>query len=272
MFINTLAVGGTNTQKVKDTCFNRQPVELIIDGTHAKPREFPHMAVLGLKTDLAVKWICGGSLISEQFVLTAAHCIVDGLNIIRLGDLHLLSTSDDQYADNFEISENIIHPEYSRASHYNDIALIKLNRLVKFNVNVRPVCLPINSDAIQIKLIATGWGRTSYLAGNSQKLLKVQLDYFTKEECGPVFKNQASLSKGIVDTQLCYGSRIGSQDTCNGDSGGPLQLTHDNLHCMYKIFGITSLGLSCGNQNVPAIYTNVVLYIKWIENIVWRDG
>lgn len=255
----------------KDTCFNTA-VELIIDGTAAKPREFPHMAVLGIKANSAYKWICGGSLISDRFVLTAAHCIIDELNIVRLGDSNLLKTTDDQYAGNFEISENIVHPGYNRASHYNDIALIKLNRLIQFNENVRPLCLPVNSDPIRNKLIATGWGRTSYFSKNSNKLLKVQLDYFTAEECGPVFKNQASLSQGIVNTQLCYGSRVDSKDTCNGDSGGPIQLPHDNLHCMYKIYGITSLGLSCGNQNIPAIYTNVVPYVQWIEGIVWADG
>lgn len=272
IYIHNLAYGTPIIVEKKDSCYKRVS-ELIIGGKEAIPREFPHMALLGIEKDSKIEWMCGGTLISEDFVMTAGHCIVDGLNLIRLGDLNLNKTTEDAQPENYRIEEIILHPEYNRSIaetfRYNDIALIKLNSTVKFNPYIRPACLS-NIPEIPDKLIATGWGKTGFLGSNSNILLKVQLEPFTIGECNKIFSNQSGLAVGIKDTQICAGSRFDSSDTCSGDSGGPLQTIHSDLYCMYSVFGITSVGFACGTKNVPAIYTNVYSYIKWIEDVVWK--
>lgn len=271
IYFHNLAYGTPIIIDKKDSCYKRVS-ELVSGGKEATPKEFPHMAVLGIEEDSEVRWICGATLISEQFVMTAGHCIIDGLNLIRLGDLNLNKTTEDAQPEDFRISETILHPEYNRSNEetyrYNDIALIKLNKTVKFNPYIRPACLS-NIPEIPTKFVATGWGKTEFSGSNSNTLLKVQLERFELDECNKIFANQAGLSMGILDTQICAGSRNDTRDTCGGDSGGPLQTVHSNYYCMYSVFGITSVGFACGKM-VPAIYTNVFPYIKWIEDVVWK--
>lgn len=78
------------------------------------------------------------------------------------------------------------------------------------------------------------------------------------------------LPKGIVDSQMCAGEMEGGKDTCQGDSGGALQIQLKKPYCIYEIIGITSFGKFCGFPNSPAIYTNVSHYVPWIESIVWN--
>lgn len=272
LYVQNLAYGTTLITREKESCY-KSVSELISGGKEAIPKEFPHMAVLAIEDDSEIRWICGGTLISEKFVMTAGHCIVAGLNLVRLGDLNLNKTTDDAQPENYRIEKVILHPEYNRSIaetfRYNDIALIKLNSTVKFNPYIRPACLT-NIPEIPSKFIATGWGRTGYFGSNSNILLKVQLELFTFGECDKIFVNQSGLTFGIKETQICAGSRSSSGDTCGGDSGGPLQISHSNHYCMYSVIGITSVGFACGTKNVPAIYTNVYPYIKWIEDVVWK--
>lgn len=234
------------------------------------------MALLGFEElDKTISWSCGGSLISELYVLTAGHCLRSQngpLKIVRLGDLIIDTTYDDAMPIELEIIEIIQHPKYSTASKYHDIALLRLNETVVFNPYIRPICLPsaINGD----RLIATGWGRTGFADEPSTKLLKVFLEPFSNEECNNYYANDVDrkLAKGIDHkTQFCVGSRFENKDTCPGDSGGPLQSHHRKQYCMFTIVGITSFGKICGFQNSPGVYTRVLPYVEWIEGIVWPN-
>lgn len=172
----------------------------------------------------------------------------------------------------------IPHPEYGRSSNnlmmpkrksnYNDIAIIQLDGAVKFNPYIRPICLPLSNETPP-RVIATGMGAIDQYNTRSENLLKVILESFTNDECRITFPASFRLPDSIVETQMCYGSRNKNGDTCGGDSGGPIQIYHPSLHCMYTIVGITSFGLSCGSINVPGVYTRVEPYIEWIESVIW---
>ncbi|XP_014259173.1 serine protease snake-like [Cimex lectularius] len=253
---------------------------LVIGGSDANPEEFPHMALIGHR-DHPVLWICGGSLISDSWVLSAAHCTASLTGTLAkwvlLGDLKVNSDEDINYSSPqiIRIKTRINHPKYERRTVYNDIALYKLEKPVQFSTFIRPLCLHTSHEIGTDKAIATGWGRT--IASNdssvSQALQKVELDLIRKEDfCKNKYETAsnnllARFPKGINETSmLCAWTE--NKDTCQGDSGGPLQIKLTEPHCMYSIIGITSFGDDCAKRR-PGVYTRVSNYIEWIENIVW---
>lgn len=106
-----------------------------LNGRPTEDREFAHMAAIGWKdSDGNISWNCGGSLISENVILTAAHCTQwkgKRPDIVRLGDLDLNEIKEDEDVQEFEVKEIIIHPNYTSRFHYHDIALLVLNGSVR---------------------------------------------------------------------------------------------------------------------------------------------
>ncbi|XP_077290818.1 modular serine protease-like isoform X2 [Arctopsyche grandis] len=165
-----------STPKIRmDTC-RHTGVELILGGTATKPGEFPHMAAVGYKNMSmdVIEWICGGSLISEQWVLTTSYCIRARLIIrryVRLGGEGVSSASNPEFL--FSVIYHEKHPE--AMNFYNDIGLLKLDRKVKFSAKIRPACLHVGNQVNERKAIATGWGTTENRT-KSATLLKCQQD------------------------------------------------------------------------------------------------
>ncbi|XP_053695123.1 serine protease snake-like [Sabethes cyaneus] len=248
-------------------------VSLIVGGEEAKEGEFPHQALLGWQeNDFPDQWDfrCGGSLISERFVLTAAHCMRYGRpDIVRLGE-HDLREEFDNHVD-FGIEFVRRHPQYRFATSYHDIALIKLNGTVLFSMYIRPACLWDGMEFNVTAAIATGFGHTVFEGAKiSDVLRKVQLDFLDREDCEAQFIGLRNFQDGVKDSQLCIGSKRGGRDTCQGDSGGPLQIKTEPKGCIYYVLGVTSAGAACGEGQSPSIYTKVASYIDWIEGIVWK--
>ncbi|XP_053696516.1 serine protease snake-like [Sabethes cyaneus] len=248
-------------------------IELIVGGEAARRGEFPHQALLGYPLDSDTRTIefrCGGSLISERYVLTAAHCFTRGIpTVVRLGESDLTDEDDDQV--DFDIEELKRHPEFSPRRAYHDIALIKLAQDVFFTKLVRPACLWTGFDLNITKVIATGFGKTEFTGETSDILRKVQLDVLEQSECISLSRDR-KFTRGIIDSQICVGSQEGAKDTCQGDSGGPLETVTDHRGCVFHIVGITSTGLPCGYGKSPSIYTRVASYIDWIEMEVWGSN
>ncbi|KAK6639074.1 hypothetical protein RUM43_007344 [Polyplax serrata] len=252
-----------------------QPHQLIVGGENTTLGEFPHMAAIGFRgrNNQGIVWNCGGTLISEQFVLTAAHCTStsSGRPVkVRLGEYNLMKNDDGAHPVDYAIAEIITHPEYKPPSKYHDIALLRLSRRVKFYKHIRPACLYLDETLSLTKAIATGWGRMFYDGNVSEVLQKVVLSIVDNKTCNRLYKVNVKtevLSRGIVDSQLCAGELSGGKDTCQGDSGGPLSIT--STKCIHHIVGITSFGKSCALPNSTGVYTKVSAYVPWIESIVW---
>ncbi|XP_035918657.1 serine protease persephone-like [Anopheles stephensi] len=253
----------------------------IIDGEEASEGEFPFMAALGYPTDdeaQNVSYRCGASLISTDFLLTAAHCIPmsDRPTVAILGTNNLAPGNHGVVVG---IKAFFPHPEYRTNRNYHDIALIQLERRIENEPDVNPICL--NDDLQDLPedtvLTAEGYGIIDLDRNlRSNQLMKVNLTTVPWQKCNQSFadsnllKNNRKLPQGIVATQYCATGRENEEtkvvgDTCQGDSGGPLQILDDGK---YKLVGVTSFGNGCGS-NTPSVSTRVAAYIEWIESIVW---
>ncbi|XP_055593352.1 serine protease snake-like [Uranotaenia lowii] len=247
-----------------------QSVDLIVNGEAAGRGEFPHQAVLGyLKANSTTDyhWQCGGSLISDKFVMTAAHCGTPA--VVRLGAHDLWEESDIDI--NYDVAEFIKHPDYKVKLSYNDLALVRLTWPVEFSPAIRPACLwttvPLNITTV----LATGFGFTDFAINASSVLMKVNLDVLARSGCEQKLEFDRKFKQGIIGEQLCVGSLKGRKDTCQGDSGGPIQVVSALETCMYHVVGVTSTGGTCGVGRSESVYTQVASYIDWIERVVWED-
>lgn len=255
----------------------------IIDGENALEGEYPHMAALGYGNLTNIHWHCGGTLINQDFVLTAAHCLYSRefgkVKFVELGSITLLKNMELHHfmhhiLNIYLVNEIHEHPDYQPPSTYHDIALLKLHRRVVYTPNIKPACLYEKQSLDMFKtrniIEVTGWGLTQFGGSPSDVLQRVKLDLFTEEECRNKYMRSIGrrLSRGILEGQFCAGSYNSSADACAGDSGGPLQyLNHaSGLHC---VIGITSFGKTCGESASPGVYTMVSRYLPWIIKVAW---
>ncbi|CAH4036014.1 unnamed protein product [Pieris brassicae] len=247
--------------------------DLIIGGVQAGEDEFPHMVLLGFgETPDTAQWVCGGTLMSDRFILTAGHCTFSRNNgpvkYALLGVLRRKHQIDKRSL--YGIQRVVKHPNYDPPRRYNDIALLETDRPIALGQSAVPACLDIGAPADYEKSLATGWGATENRGVSSDVLQKVILHRFSTDECSKMFGPDRLMKRGFDPrTQICYGDKEKSKDTCQGDSGGPLQIKHRQISCMYTIIGITSFGRACGVIGQPGIYTRVAEYVPWIESVVW---
>uniref|UniRef100_A0A8C1IXA9 Coagulation factor IX n=1 Tax=Cyprinus carpio TaxID=7962 RepID=A0A8C1IXA9_CYPCA len=234
----------------------------IVGGNEATPGEIPWQVVFMEK----VKKIpfCGGSLLSEEWVITAAHCVEGkmGSFFIRVGE-HDVSKNEGRESDH-GIVEYHIHPRYnSQRSLYNhDIALLKLKGPVKFSDYALPICLG-SKDFLENLLrsaensLVSGWGRLRYWGIESKTLQKVELPYVDRTEC------KGSSTDTISRFMFCAGYSTIRKDSCQGDSGGPHATLYQNT---WFLTGIVSWGDECAMKGKYGIYTRISKYLHWISN------
>lgn len=238
----------------------------IVGGTAVPDARYPWMAAVYERVGgTAFAPICGGSLISSRWILSAAHCFVDrdtgqqtDPNDIAflLGRLDL--TSDEGIFD--LVSRIVVHPGYNPVGTQNDIALLELSNPVPFE----PIPIPgLDNPFPQNGEQATvaGWGATSEGGQQSALLLEVDLPVVSHNACLPFYQNSLDET-----TEVCAGgSRAGGEDSCQGDSGGPLFVPRGDQLVQA---GIVSTGLGCARPGIPGVYTRVSAYFDWITSFV----
>ncbi|KRT82250.1 Trypsin [Oryctes borbonicus] len=273
-----------STEKLPKKCGLMKADEKITNGVNASLGQFPFMALLGYTRKVNEKvlpqFICGGTIINEYYVLTAAHCFRASLTFIRLGELDTRSNIDCEELNGFThcgdpfldipIEKKVIHENYNPINFKNDIALVKASNKIKFSDYIQPICLPFNfnSNLTGTLLTASGWGTTASISSIHSSTL--QYAFIRAWETKNCDNSLSSEVRPLKDTQIC-GNGANGQDACRGDSGGPLFTVRvAESQPRYLQVGVTSFGAtgSCGNSELPSVYTNVVKYVDWIvENI-----
>uniref|UniRef100_A0A8C0JCT8 Peptidase S1 domain-containing protein n=1 Tax=Chelonoidis abingdonii TaxID=106734 RepID=A0A8C0JCT8_CHEAB len=212
--------------------------------------------------------ICGGSLIAESWVVSAAHSIPvwdKSAYLVNLGEYQLLNPSESLVS--FPIKEIYRHPSYTDIGFSGDIALVELETPVKFNSVIRPICLPASSVEFPsgMECWVTGWGDTQY--GAPKTLQEVQVPLIDRDTCNSLF-NTGSYPDDpqginpIKQDMICAGYPQGEKDACQGDSGGPLVCEWDSA---WLLAGVVSWGVECARPNRPGVYILLPPYADWIQ-------
>nr|XP_027224890.1 chymotrypsin BI-like [Penaeus vannamei] len=219
----------------------------IVGGTEAVPHSWPHQVALFID----LMYFCGGSLISSEWVLTAAHCmdgafyveVVMGAHNIREVEASQITVSSTDF---------FTHEDWDYSTLTHDLALVRLPYAVEFNDYIQPVSLPAVDVPVSKVVTPTGWGRPSdSVSGTSDVLRQVDVPVMANADCDAVY--------GIVGDGVVCVDGAGGKGTCNGDSGGPLNLNG-------VTYGITSFGSSAGCEvGYPDAFTRVHYYLDWIE-------
>uniref|UniRef100_A0A0K0EPC1 C-type lectin domain-containing protein n=1 Tax=Strongyloides stercoralis TaxID=6248 RepID=A0A0K0EPC1_STRER len=236
----------------------------IIGGCSIKPNESPWTATIRLKNPDSHH--CGCVIISDFYLLTAAHCVSDieeNSLYIRVGDYNNKIVEIQEKT--FEIEEITIHPSYQDIFK-NDIAIIKVSEKFNFTDSIKPICLPPIDYKFEEgqQCVISGFGRIDDSNNDSNE----KYSQFLQIATVPIL-NLNSCQVNNYDIQLnyntiCAGYKSGNIDACQGDSGGPLVCMYEGI---YYLAGIVSWGEGCGKKNSPGIYTSVSSYISWIENV-----
>jgi len=234
--------------------------EKIVGGTEAEPHQYPWIVALFIDD----AWFCGGSLISENWVLTAAHC-VDGASYFDiLAGAHNVRASSEPNRVEITSFNGFTHEDWDDYDLSNDVALIELPSPITFNDYIKPSCLPKSGNAVSAGEMVSviGWGKPSDSASSiSPELRQVHdLPVITNRECNDVY--------GIVGDGVVCVDTTGGRGSCNGDSGGPLimkQGSQKGAGDVWTQVGVVSFGASAGCEvGYPAGYSRTEYYLDWI--------
>ncbi|XP_068712141.1 chymotrypsin-like elastase family member 2A [Montipora foliosa] len=259
----------------------------ITGGHEAKPGSWPWMTNIFI-TGLGEYFKCGAALISDRWVLTAAHCTIGNLGAmivpaskypemlkVQVG-VHNLDKPEGCEQE-IAVKKVFLHPQWdittkntssgTKISSSHDLALLELNQPVKFTTRVRSMCLDNGQSFNAGKMCyIAGWG-TETLKGPPTRILhEASLPLVSHEQCN----DPLSYSGVIQGDMICAGYKQGGVDTCEGDSGGPLMCQGEEGR--WFLTGVASFGhTGCGLPYKYGVYTRIVNHLQWISQITGMD-
>ncbi|WP_081500865.1 S1 family serine peptidase [Bradyrhizobium liaoningense] len=216
-----------------------------------------------------------------QWLLTAAHCVVENGMKMKEADLRVVGGTLDltsaQNGDEQEVEQIFVHPDFNADTMHNDVALLRLRPPTKDLDDTRRISirLPTNADSHWIgkpylALRVQGWGRTES-GFQSARLLEVLIPQVDRQACRAAFEAAGEkLSEGTI----CAGFTSGDFDSCQGDSGGPLIYRSQSpspspgMGAEPTLIGVVSWGIGCGSANLYGVYTSTMAYRRWAETQV----
>ncbi|TMS01036.1 Coagulation factor X [Larimichthys crocea] len=229
----------------------------IVGGEDCPPGECPWQALLMSEDH---RGFCGGTILNEYIILTAAHCMNQSRYMyVRLGEFDVLVDHGNEATHHVEtiITNNKFRPD----TYHNDIALIKLASPIKFSRFILPACLPEQEFAEKVLMrqadgMVSGFGRLGEGRQPSTILQRLTVPYVDRSIC------MESTKLRITPRMFCAGYDTIAKDACQGDSGGPHVTRY---HSTYFVTGIVSWGEGCARRGKYGVYTQVSKYIDWIR-------
>jgi len=236
------------------------PSAQIINGDRAGECEWRWQAQLQTARDGV---FCGGTLIDKEWVLTAAHCLINDEFNVTLGGWNTRKRTSGQQERG--VAGIFKHIDYNSRDAVHDLGLVKLSEPVTMNKCVGTACLPKAGADVEpgTKCWVSGWGTT--VSGEDQKsrvLRDASMDIVSSDDCQYAFRQN---SRTITDDMLCAAGKKPDGtvvDTCQGDSGGPLVCENQGK---WTVYGATSWGRGCGRAEYPGVYSRVQAQLDWIE-------
>uniref|UniRef100_A0A672JVL8 Chymotrypsin-like protease CTRL-1 n=1 Tax=Sinocyclocheilus grahami TaxID=75366 RepID=A0A672JVL8_SINGR len=192
---------------------------------------------------------CGGSLINENWVLTAAQCAVIQLSLLTVHS-------------SFLYVQVITHPLYSRATFNNDIALLKLSSPVTLTPRISPVCLAPSTINILpgTRCFTTGWGRTTATTTSPEILQQTVVPIISPAVCRQIWGQSR-----ITDAMICAGASVSNVCFPQGDSGGPLVCESSGV---WTLVGSVSWERSTCDPRFPAVFASISQLRSWIDKTI----
>ncbi|XP_051892507.1 coagulation factor XI-like isoform X2 [Pristis pectinata] len=240
-----------------------QPKSHVSGGNVSLPGEWPWQISIHIDQKDEFRHFCGGSIISDHWIITAAHCF-ERTEDLRKWRIYagITKLSDITNKITFhKIEKIIIHENYNSETMDCDIALLKLKQAIVFNDYQMPICLPTSEEQVPLgsQCWITGWGKAE-TGQISQILLKANVPVIDDERCRSVY-----LGSIITENMMCAGKDDGKVDRCKGDSGSPLACEHNGK---WYLVGITSWGHGCTQKEKPGIYTRLSKFQAWVHKKV----
>uniref|UniRef100_A0A8C3TGB9 coagulation factor Xa n=2 Tax=Catharus ustulatus TaxID=91951 RepID=A0A8C3TGB9_CATUS len=232
----------------------------IVGGDDCLPGQCPWQAVL---LDEQGEEFCGGTILNENFILTAAHCINQTKEIkVVVGEVD--REKKEQSESMHTVEKMLVHSKFILETYDNDIALLKLKEPIRFSEFIVPACLPKADFANEVLMTqksgrVSGFGREFEGGRRSKKLKVLEVPYIDRNTC------KQSTNLAITENMFCAGYETEKKDACQGDSGGPHVTRYKDT---YFVTGIVSWGEGCARKGKYGVYTKLSRFLRWVRTVM----
>ncbi|XP_050303752.1 trypsin alpha-3-like [Anthonomus grandis grandis] len=222
----------------------------IVGGTEADIRQVPYQVSLKYFD----QHFCGGTLITPDTVITAAHCFGVSYPSFTYPFFTVKVGSNTTAGSSIAVKSVLIHPSYNNETIDSDICIVRLASNVTLNETVQLINVSTSDNYVAGSYATvSGWGYTQENGTVASLLRKVSVPLVDRTQCGRYYRSVINITKNMI----CAGFADGGKDACQGDSGGPLVQYN-------QLIGVVSFGMGCARAAYPGAYTNVARFTEWI--------